>query len=347
MTLRDHWQPVYEKLAGFISGHPAITMDQSGVSIPAEYRDDFYQLFDSTRRGFVLDNYAALPADIELLSRNYLRVEEEVLDLLHLEGITMPVDLLTFLHNPADGLMRAIYNRLFDLLQGKITLEAFEQLAINELRASAAELLRLGYEMWVALAVVKCLDPDRAYQVSMDAEDRPVATELKDISFGRQTPHLTFRLPEFVVYSRIFKAYVSVKLQLITEIATYSPSYMTPHGKRRRTGDTSFAMDSRVMLLSLIPTLEDIPIVADLEKQAVSKPDLIIECLSESDLKDPSVRDQVGQRYDIFQPAHGAYLVSREVAGESLTDKIREKIHSLPLGFDEARLQSLFSSLAS
>ena len=160
MTLSDNWQKAYTNLVDFIATHPAITLDSTGVSIPSEVRDEFYRRFDDARRGFVEDNYSVLPPELAALSAHYMRLEKEVCNSLSLEGISLPIDLFTFLHSPTEGLMRALYNRLFDLLQSKISVELFDQAAVAEIQASAADLLRLGYEMWMALSVVKILDPE-------------------------------------------------------------------------------------------------------------------------------------------------------------------------------------------
>ena len=344
--MSSNWQQAYERILDFTESRPEIILDKSGVSIPHDTRDEFYRHFDAVREAFVESHYPALPEDVGILSESYLQVEKEVSQLLKLDGISMPIDLFSFLHSPKNGLMRALYNRLFDLLQGKITPETFAHQAAGELNASAADLMRLGYETWVALTFVKLLEPDMAFKVDLDSEDKTIPTELKDISFGRQTPHLTLRLPEFIVHSKRINKYIAIKLQLATEIATYSTTYLQPSGKRRRTGDTSFALDSRVMLISVMTKPEEIPITADLEKQAVSKPDLVIECLGANELGDPSALEQVKYRHDVFQPTLGTYLISRDtMRAVNLPDHC-EGIYPLAAGFDPSKLQSIISRLA-
>ncbi len=345
MTSPSNWQQAYQGLQDFVAACSEIKIERSGIAIPHTVREDFYERFDTVRRAFVNELYSALPAEIDSLSWNYIRAETEVMGRLKLEKISMPIDLHSFLHNPREGLMRAIYNRLFDLLQGKISLEDFRRLATQDLNANAAELLPLGYERWVALTIVKLLEPDKAFKVDLDSEDKPVPGQLTDIAFGAQTPHVTLRLPEFVVHSGRLSKYAAIKLQLTAEIVSYSAIGAAPPGKRRRTGDTSFALDSRVMLLSVLPDLEHIPITVDLEKQRVSQPDLVIECTGHDELGDPAVLDQMKRRNEIFKPKFGTYLVCRDRLREMDLENREDNLHPLEVGFDPSKLNSIIEVL--
>ena len=56
----------------------------------------------------------------------------------------MLVDLSSFLHNSKDGLVRGLYKRLFEMVQGKITVDDFERIADSDLTTTAAELFHWG-----------------------------------------------------------------------------------------------------------------------------------------------------------------------------------------------------------
>jgi hypothetical protein len=338
------WQHKHQTLRDFIAARPEIKLEPTGVSIPREVRDEFYVRFDAVRRAFVDHCYSSLPPDIDALSERYVRLEKEICDALKIEAISMPVDLQTFLRNPREGLMRALYSPLFDLLQGKIDGEAFEAKAEQEIKTAAAELLRLGYERWVALSIVKLLDPDEAFAVALNEEDKAVAEELNTIAFGRQAHHVTLRVPEFVLHSRALGKYVAVKLQLTAEIATYSPSQPSPP-KRYRTGDTSAALDSRVMLLSVIPGLNDIPVTANLANQKVSPPDVAIECFEQADLEDATALERVRKRHEILRPKAGTYLVSRNATEAGASGAAGEDVQPVAVGFDPSRLNPLLERL--
>ncbi len=347
MTGLRNWKQEYAALRDFTAAHPEIRIDPNEISIPQDIRDDFYQHFDAVRQAIVEEHYDDLRADADNLRNNYVRIEMEIMDLLGLDAIRTPIDLRSFLHNPKDGLIRVLYSRLFELLQGKSTLESFERQAADDVRNSATELFRLGYEPWVFLSVIKFLEPDKAFMVDLDAEDedKMILTDLKDISFGRQALHGYFRLPEIVVHSRRLDKYVALKAALAREIQTYVVVYDTPVKRKRRTGDTSFALDCRVLLLYIMSELGEIPIVANLRERKISSPHLIVECVGENEIEDTDVMDQVKQRYNSLKPKIGTFLIVRNPSRELHPEKMAEKIYPVIVGFDSSKLQSILDQL--
>jgi hypothetical protein len=344
MASRD-WKQLYKLFGDFIAAHPEIVLTPSEISIPQAVRDEFYRRFDDVRRAVVSEHYSALLPGVEILSDNYVRMEREITGLLGLDGISVPMDLFTFLHNPKEGLIRLLYNRTFDLLQGKTTVETYETDSGNSLRTGAADLFRLGYELWAALAVIKLLDPDEAFLVDLDEEYKPCLTELKDISFGRQAHHPTMRIPEFVLHSRKIDTYVAVKMALAREIETFVVPFKPPVRPRKKTGDTSFALDSRVMLLSFMPTPDNIPIIADIYEQTLTSPDWMIEYITETELKDPDSLNQVKRHLDALRPRLGTCLVLINGSAETLKEEIPDNIHAVSVGFDQSKLQSVIDAL--
>jgi hypothetical protein len=340
------WKQEYDSLRNYITDRPEIVINPTEISIPQNLRDEFYRRFDQLRRDFVEDHYSAMSVDFNSLCENYLKIEKEITGLLGLEGITMPMDLFSFLHTPKDGLMRILYNRTFDLLQGKTEIEAYEEPAVNDLRSVAAELYRLGYEQWAALVLIKLLEPDEAFLVDLDEDYKPILAELKSISFGRQAHHPTMRIPEFVLHSRKLNKYVAVKMVLAREIETYVAPFKPAVRPRKKTGDTSFALDSRVMLLSFMASPKDIPIIADIYDLKLTSPDWMMEFISARELEDPSSLDQVKRRLDAMKPQFGSCLVLIDSDRELSPEEIPEKVRTVSAGFDQARLQSVVDALA-
>lgn len=347
MTISRNWKQEYAALRDFAAAHPEIRIDQSEISIPKAIRDDFYQRFDDVRKAVVNGHYPALCKAAETLRDNFVRTEGEVIELLGLDGIVIPIDLYSFLHDPKKGLMRALYTKLFDLLQGKMTIESFEQQAGIDLETSAAELFRLGYEPWIFLSLIKLLEPDKAFMVDLDPEDedKMVLVELKDISFGRQALHGYFRIPEIVLHSCKLDKYVAVKAALAREIQSYVVVQDTPVKRKRRAGDSSFALDYRVMLLYVMANAEEIPIVANLGEKKISSPDLVVECIGMDEIKDPDIMEQVERRHDTLKPKIGTFLAVRDPLTELSVQSPGEKIYSVPAGFDSSRLLPILDRL--
>lgn len=340
-----NWKQRYSELKEYIEKNPEIVISPTEISIPQNLRDEFYRRFDVLRSSVVEAYASSLNLDLDLLSDNYCRVEKDIVERLGLERIAVPTDLFSFLHNPKDGLMRILYTRTFDLLQGKISLEEYERHSGPDLRSAAAELYRLGYEQWLGLTLIKLLDPDEAYLVDLDEDYKPCLDELKTIAFGRQAHHPTLRIPEFVLHSRKLDRYVAVKAPLVREIESFVPKYKPPVRPRKKTGDTSFALDSRAMLLSFMNDKKDVPVIADIYELKRTSPDWVVECIAEDELQDPSVLDQFTRSLYALNPKSGMCLF---VIGSPDADLsgVPEDIRAATAGFDESRLASAIEAFA-
>lgn len=339
------WKQDYDLLRKYIADHSEIVINSTEVSIPQARRDEFYRQFDQLRLDFVDDHSAALSVDFNSLSENYLKIKEEIIGLLKLESIDMPVDLFSFMHTPREGLMRILYNRTFDLLQAKTGIEEFEERAVYDLQAVAAELYRLGYEQWAGLAIIKLLEPDEAYLVDLDEDYKPFLTELKSISFGRQAHHPTMRIPEFVVRSRKLNKYVAVKMVLANELEVYAAPFKPAVRPRKKTGDTSFALDTRVMLLSFMKSPKDIPVIADIYDLKLTHPDWMMEFAAANDIEDPGSLEQVNRHLEAMKPKLGSCLILIGPGGELPREEIPGKIRAITPGFDQAALQTVVDTL--
>lgn len=345
MTESIDWKQKYNLFLDFLSAHQEVIITANEISIPQAVRDEFYRRFDDIRKAVVESRYSSLPAEIEILSGHYIQIEKEVIDLLGLTGIYMPTDLFTFLHNPKEGLTRALYNRTFDLLQQKTTIEFYEQQSAEDLRAAAGDLYRLGYEFWAALVLIKLLEPDESFLVDFNEDYKPVLTELKDISFGRQAHHPTMRIPEFVLHSRRINTYVAFKMAPVKELDTYMQRFKPPVRPRKKTGDTSFALDSRAMILSFMPTADKIPIIADIYERTITHPDWMIECVTETEFKDPYVLEKVNLHQTVMNPKFGICLILVDSREEINPEEVPENIRAISPGFDQSKLQTAIDML--
>ena len=345
MTVRK-WKKEYDALKSFTAAHPEIQIGISEISIPRGFRDDFYRQFDVVRNAVVEERFASLPLDVDNLCRNYTLEEKGVKESLGLDGIWVPTDLLDFLHDPVVGLTRTIYNRLFELVQGKITREEFERLADADLTAAIANLFRLGYEPWAALALIRLLDPDQGFSVPLDEDFKPYLDELKEIAFGRQFHHVAMRIPEFVLHSRKLDRHIAVKMPLAREVETYYIPIEPPVKPKKRTGDTSYVLDSRMMFLSLLDDADKIPVFADIHKRTIQSPDLTIEFLMKQDLDDPDTVLGFRKRVDIMKPKLGGLLVVMDPGKEEDLAKPADNIEVIAAGMDPSRLSAIVDKLA-
>jgi hypothetical protein len=345
MTSLATWKQEYQALKDFIAAHSEIVINRSEISIPKNLRDEFYARFDNIRRAVVNHYCSALSPEIGLLRDNFVQIEKEIIDLLHLERISMPLDLYSFLHNPEEGLIRALYNRTFDLIQGKIQPDAFEMQADADLQTAAADLFRLGYEWWAALTVIRLLDPDEAYQVDFDADYNLILAGIQEICFGRQAHHPTMRIPEFVIHSRRIDRYVAVKMALARELDSFIVRFKPPVRPRKKTGDTSLALDSRVMLLSFMESKEKIPIIADIYECTLNNPDWMIVCITGRELRDPLAMDEVKHHNESLRPNLGTTLVLADLEEDTALEEVPENVRIVCARFDQSKLLAAIDEL--
>jgi hypothetical protein len=346
MKLESGWKRRYGILKDYIASNPEIRIDPNEVCIPEDLRGRFYQYFDGIRGAMVESWSSAFGLDACSLSNNYIASANTLSATLNL-NIELPLDLSSFLRTPKEGMMRLIYNRLFELVQGKISEDAFENLAAGDLAADATGMFRIGYETWAALALISLLEPDQIFGIALDGENMPLVTEIKEIAFGRQFHHPARRIPEFIFHSKKLNRYAAFKMPLAREVNSYQVPAEIPVQRllRNRNGDTSSVLDHRMIFLSVVRNLKEIPIFADLHARAVSSPDLSIEFVMEQDLSNPEIIDQIKYRAEIMKPRFGGTIALMDSKPESEPLRIAANIDAVSVGLKPSGFQPVIEKL--
>ena len=127
--------------------------------------------------------------------------------------------------------------------------------------------------------------------------------------------------------------FVAVKMAIAKEIESFAAGFKPPVRPKKRTGDTSSALESRVMLLSFMSGPEDIPIIADIYERVLTSPDFMVECITAEDLQDPEALEQVRMRVESMNPRLGLSLLVANPAGELSPESIPEGISAVAAGF--------------
>ena len=346
MSIKPQWKEKFDVLKEYIASNSEIIIDTHEVSIPEHLRDKFYEYFDDIRGTFVRDFFTSIPIDVDSLCGNYNQSEKELINCLNLERIDLPVDLISFLHNPREGMVRWLYNRLFEVIQGKIKVEDFEQIAENDLVFTTSEMYKLGYETWAIFALINSLAPDETYSVELNDEYDPIVGELKEVAFGRQFYHSTKRIPEFIIHSKKLNSYLAVKMPLAKEVdAYYLPHEIPKKMMRDRTGDTSYVLDSRVMFLSILNNLDDIPVYVEIPERKFQSPDVILEFITREDFYDKDKISRIQNRAAIMKPVSGTIIVIMNPGKGPVPESPGEGIDILAAGFDKGRFQPIINKL--
>ena len=346
MNKDSEWKQKLDTLKNYISTNREIYIDVREISIPEHLRTKFYELFDDIRNTFVEEFFASLPLDVDTLCSNYVKSEKEVMKALETDHIDLPVDLVSFLHNPREGMVRWLYNRLFEMIQEKITIEDFEEIAENDLVSTTFEMYQIGYEIWAIFTLITLLEPDETHSVELDDNFEPVPGKLAEIAFGRQFNHSTKRIPEIILHSKKLDSYVAVKFPLAREIAGYRIPPEMPHKMLRdRTGDTSYVLDKRIMFLSMIDSLDKIPVYAELDKRTIKSPDLMIEFLGQKDISDEDKISEIKTRLELMKPILGGTSVLIDTEAEQAEASLPEGMNIYSAGFDRNILAGIIDRL--
>jgi len=346
VAIEPLWKHKYESLKGYIASNQEIHIAPNEVSVPENARNGFYDCFDGVRRAFVESWLDSMPFDAHSLAKNYAESESRICRMVN-HGIEMPLDLAGFLHDPAEGAMRLVYNRLFELIQEKIREDDFERLAERDLSKDAPRLFRLGYAAWAALAVILQLEPDEFFGVALDEENAPYVAGIEKIAFGRQSHHPSKRIPEFLFHSKKLGSYVAFKMPLAREVDSYNIPVEIPTQRllRSRNGDSSAALDYRMTFLSVLSDMKKIPVFADLHARTINGPDITIEYLTKQDISDDKAIQEIKNRVEILKPRLAGYAVIMDPASKSESFIIEEKINVVSAGLDPSGFQPVIDKL--
>jgi hypothetical protein len=348
MGFNPDWKQKYAILKEYISSNPEISIGQYETSIPRDLRDEFYEKFDDIRRAIVLSWESPIYPDMRNLGKAYTEAENRLYTILGLnKHIELPFDLATILHNPEEGMMRLIYVRLFELIQGKITEDDFERMAEDDLNINSLTMYRLGYELWAAISIILLLEPDKIFKVDLNEEFEPFVTGIDRIVMGGQSHHAAKRIPEIILHSKRFNVHIAFKMPTTREVDLYTLPVELPTQKmlRDRTGDTSAALADRMIFLAIVPDLKKIPVFADLHERKLESPDLTIEFLMGHELSDAVTMNHVQNRWQIMNPHLGGSIVLMNPNGESDIYETESKITAYPVGLNEEKLLPIIDKL--
>jgi hypothetical protein len=325
--MAETWQNSYEELKIFIAARPAIEIDATSIVISGDIRPGFYSLFDKVRAGFVKERFAPELEKSYALSAAYAEAAKAAKEEMHLESVEINASLNWFLLDPVNGLMRVLFDPLFELLKGKIDLAGFTRTGEAAIAESYKMLFREGYERWGTLTLLKLLAPGRLWagktqdfytDPTMEGDiiegnrDDFVADviESKKIVFDNLV-RASFVVPGQLIYSGLTKAYVSLR-----------PRWYLPRWKARMVSEKMDWIDLKqtykdfgtgnlwpdMMVHVTDENPDDLKMIADFYRLA--RPDLIIEFMEEDDWYDAKRVEDMIRHNMVLNPRLGSYVIS-------------------------------------
>jgi len=321
------WQPAYDELKDYIAKHPSIEIGMNVVAIPGDVRPEFYHFFDSVRTNYIKDNFNASLEEGCALSKSYAKARSAVMACLELEDISVRGDVNWFLLDPVGGLIRVLFDPLFNLLRGKLDLASFEQTAIREVEEAFQDFFRDGYLRWVTLELIRSLKPEKNYRVqSMDyytdphlsegdlgpglrQEDVPSPVEARSLTFDKSLLS-SFLVPKALLYSARLACFVAIRSDFndahwTAKTVSQNREWLDVQQIKNEFGLSKLWPD---LAIYTGDRLEDMALVADYSRTA--RPDVIID-VSEEDWFDQRGLELLKRHACILRPQLGGFIVCR------------------------------------
>ncbi len=329
MVVSNNWQDAYSKLGEYIKNNPTIRITPNLVAIPGGVKTEFYRLFDTVRVTFLRENFPDLLAEVELLSRNYGAVSQEATGSLGITDVKLLGGLNWFLSDPTNGLMRPLFDHLFNLVKGKIDTDAFEHLSFNSIRDSFNKLFKAGYEKWVIFSLLKMLAPDKLYapdladtrmetqateveaMPGLHEDEVPPPLETRSLHLGRRSGDITFIVPDFVAHSTKMNRFFSLGSEI--RDASWTAKSVSEKQEWLRLRAIAYRYIPILQWPDLVvyaaDRLDDLALVSDFGR--FCRPDVIIECMEQEGWYQQEGLEKVKYYHDFLKPKLGTFVVSR------------------------------------
>ncbi len=349
MTMSNNWQESYKALQSFALNTPGIIITDENTTIAADVRIDFYRLFDMVRQIFIEEKFKFEIEQSTILSQNYKMATQTLMESLKLKEVIPTNETLALLTNPLQGLMKFVYNCLFDLLKGRLDTHSFESQAIKTVKGKYAQIYAIGYEQWVTVSAINLIEPAVIYNTSLDfsSDSLPhlIHEESQTFSLKQRAAHPKFRIPDAVLFSPKLQSYVVLKLELGRVLPAYNC-----YGLGKFTGSKYFEYSGigtgrRALLMYLVKNIEEAPVIANTDTSHLSPPDILIECISSALNESLDIPDELTKHIQTLNPALGAFLVTQQPLAASYSNLLPENVKVIEAGFNPGKLKPIADML--
>jgi len=333
------WQKAYGELKEFVAKNPTIEISANCIAIPGDVRPEFYRLFDTIRVDFLKDNF---PASLERgyeMSRAFARAYKAAMDATGLEAINVRASVNWFLQDPVNGLMRSLFDPLFNLIRGKVSEAEFTATANQLVEDAYVEYFKDGYKRWAVLGLLTLMKPDKNYSIeSHDYHTDPAMSE-GDLGAGlreetvdaiNESRKITFDIsmlsafivPRVLVHSTRLGRYVAIHTE-------FTEAHWRARGKSERMEWLSIKdIKAEFGLSRLWPDLlvytaaevDDLNLVAD--HAWVARPDLIVEMREEDGWYEKGGLELARRHLAELKPKLGCFIVCRTPPPPEVYDEL-------------------------
>ncbi len=342
------WIDIFEELRNFTVVHDDLVVTKDSLSIPQGLRDEFYDLLSRAQIALTAETLGPdVEQGLEVVHR-CASVRNELVRMSGLKEFRLPTSLENLIADPETTLARPSFDIILNGLQQQLEPEDMEAQAARNLSPFCRTLFRNAYEAWAYYGIVGALEPVKFYGVfSPDTvEMRAIATDI--ITVGEQVTSPERRMPEAIFETRDGRLY-AMKSEVARELDFYGQKVSR---KRDCTagGNTMDMIAHRVLLFYEMSSVDNIPMLANRDKQYLLSSDLMCEFMLEEELKNPMNMSLFFDRVSIVRSKRPVQLLTYDEKGD-LPGVLCEKESELPpverrvLGLEQRKLQEIAALL--
>jgi len=267
-------------------------------------------------------------SEAQVLSQQYIAAERQAVELLQLEEVLLPPFLKTFLRNPADGLIRDLWNPLMSLIRARIDSNEFERQCIQGVDSTFDFLYLQGYEKWAILNLINLLKADRLFRVIIregsfeeevkggTAEEVPLPSESKCLSFDH-VQEVIFTIPDFIIHSGRLNKYLAFRTD-------FKKAFKFASNASERIAwlnlNPQIEPGSGTTLIYTADNPEDLSLVAD--SYRISHPQFILVFKMQGHWYESEGLRNTELIHTALKPTHGTYILSKEMLSEAALSEL-------------------------
>lgn len=337
------------EVRAFVAANPSISMSPTSLSIPRDLREEFYGRVGAAQRALAADVLGEdAIGDVSHIARAAGEVRDAIVERSDLTAFHLPQELETLIADPAEALAKPAFGMMLDALQNDWDADAVVARAVSELPHHASVLRRCAYEAWAYYGVVLALEPVRFKEVfSRNTVDVETAAT-GEITVGRQITSPERRMPEAAFEcadGRVF----AMKSEVARELDYYGVKI-----KRRRDmslgGNSVDQIAHRVLLLYRVPSLDEVPLIADRDHLKVLASDLMLEALQPEDMKPGLAASMFLERLETMHPKRPVQVLTETDEGsfpcEVMADPRAKLFERTVVGRDTNALKTIAGKLS-
>jgi hypothetical protein len=328
----------------YVADRPEIEVSFTGVGIPQEFREGFYQTLLKARRAITED----VVGDTLFAERSVFALKEVRSQLIHslnLEEYVLPSALQAFTEDLYGGASQFFLDKMLSYVQGRFDAAGLYAQALARLPQAFNQLAMAAYEAQMAYSAVLMLEPAAVFAAEPLDDARAKLVPTRSLELGYQAHSATLRLPEAVFETAWGK--IGFKFELASEI-----DYYDSRPTRRRDfssgGDTHGVIGRRFALFYRLGAGDTVPYLADRDKLLMLKPDIVFGTLRRADLEIESYCRVTLKRIETLAAQRATVFDVLDGIDEVKAFRARPGIPSFEIiatNFDNAKLRPLITAL--